>query len=116
MCGAYHFDILSLSFQVIAVNQDPAGHQAKQVASSGDTTWWTRMLSNGSTAVCIFYNSSAGSATAITTTFASIGFGSSSATVHDLWGEVKDFTATGSFTMRVDPHGVAMVTLIPTSA
>ncbi len=40
--------------QVIAINQDPAGHQGERVFAEGPIQIWSRPLADGSTAVAIF--------------------------------------------------------------
>src|SRR6185437_7648512 len=52
MTPAIH-DILT-NKDVIAIDQDPEGHQAKRVAQNGDQEIWSRPLAGGATAVALF--------------------------------------------------------------
>jgi alpha-galactosidase len=40
--------------QVVAIDQDPAGHQAERVYAEGPIQIWSRTLADGSTALAIF--------------------------------------------------------------
>ena len=40
--------------QVVAIDQDPAGHQAERIYAEGPIEFWSRPLADGSTALAIF--------------------------------------------------------------
>jgi alpha-galactosidase len=96
-----------LNRDVIAIDQDPAGHQATRASSSGDQEIWTRALASGDTAVALFNR---GKDTAsITATWADLGLKKSPTRARDLWAH-KDLALTGpSYTAEVPSHGVVLL-------
>ncbi len=93
--------------EVIAVNQDPRGHQGYKVRDEGDLEIYNKPLADGTTAV-LFLNKGKAKAD-LTLKWTDIGL-SGSQSVRDLWakkdlGEFKD-----SFTARdLGQHGVQML-------
>lgn len=98
-------DILT-NRDVIAIDQDKAGHQGYRVAKSGDNEVWVRPLAKGDLAIALFNRG--GSAARITATWSDLKL-SGKYRVRDLWqhkdlGRVKD-----SFSAEVPSHGVVLI-------
>lgn len=93
---------------IIALNQDPAGHQAIPAYRSDELQIFVKTLSNGAKGVAIF-NRGLGPAEAVLTA-AHLKFrGDSEITLHDLWsGEERRFTGEAKF--RVEPRQTLMFT------
>jgi alpha-galactosidase len=104
-------DILT-NKEVIAVDQDPLGHEGIRVAKDGPLEVWSKQLSDGSRAVVLFNRDS--KEQQINMTWAELGYPDHlSAAVRDLW-EKKDLgNFTGKFSVQVASHGVVMVTVKP---
>ena len=91
---------------VLAIDQDAAGRQARRVRDDGSTEIWARTLDDGSVAVALL-NRSAGTTTA-STTASEIGMaGASSYNLFDLWTKTSRNTS-GAISATVPPHGVVM--------
>lgn len=106
--------------EIIAVNQDKLGVQGRRVLKNTGrypqlkqfTEVWARQLSNGSVAVVLF-NRRYGQPVYIEASFQIVGISTPTAKVRDLF-EHKDLGIfKGSFTARVNPNGVVMVTITP---
>jgi len=96
---------------VIAVDQDTRGVQAREVRSSGGLHVLTRPLSNGDFAVALF-NENASTAT-ISTTPAEAGLPSSSSyRLSDLWSKAVT-TTTGTISASVPAHGTVAFRVTP---
>ncbi|WP_266172062.1 glycoside hydrolase family 27 protein [Dyella subtropica] len=96
--------------EVIAVDQDPLGIQARRVAKHGDFEVWARPLQGGGRAVVLLNRSSASHT--VTVTWDDLHLPSSlSLKVRDLWAHKDLPNAKGSFSAEVPSHGVAMVRL-----
>jgi alpha-galactosidase len=96
--------------EVIAVDQDPLGHQGQLIASpqSGLQVWSKTLSGNGVRAVALL-NRNASSAS-ISVKFTDVGLSSGSASVRDLWQHADLGTFTGSYTgMNVPSHGVVLL-------
>jgi alpha-galactosidase len=99
-------DIL-LNREVIAVNQDKAGRQARRAAKSGDQEIWVRALDNGDRAVALF--NLGGNASAMTARWKDLGLDQMPSRARDLWAH-RDFALQGpEFTVTVPAHGVVML-------
>jgi alpha-galactosidase len=99
-------DIL-LNREVIAIDQDKLGKQAKRAWQSGEQEIWTRPLGGGDTAVAIF-NRGKDSAP-VTVKWGDIGFSKSPTRARDLWLH-EDVTFTGwSYMTDVPSHGVVLL-------
>lgn len=99
-------DIL-LNREVIAIDQDKDGKQARRAAKNGDQEIWTRALAGGDTAVALFNR--AKDAASITVKWSEIGFQKSPARARDLWLH-EDVTFSGwSYTAEVPAHGVVLL-------
>jgi len=98
--------------EVIAVNQDPLGRQARRVRKDGDLEVWAKPLKDGNRAVVLFNRSS--SEQSLSVTWEEIGYPDHlSAAVRDLWQNKDLGKSTGKFSATVASHGVVMVTVRP---
>lgn len=113
-CDMTQLDPFTLSLltndEVLAVDQDPLGHQAARIAKDGDFEVWAKDMEDGSKAVGLF-NRGYGAAT-VTAKFSDLGL-TGGQKVRDLWrqqdlGEFKD-----SFSTEVPRHGVVLVRIWP---
>jgi alpha-galactosidase len=97
--------------EVIAVDQDALGNQAKVVATpQTGLQVWSKTLSNDARAVALFNRN--GSAANITVNFAQVGFSSGKVSVRDLWQKADLGSIEGSYTAtNVPSHGVVMLRL-----
>lgn len=91
---------------VLAINQDAAGRQARRISDSGDTEVWAKTLSDGSGAVALL-NRSATTAT-IAATATAVGMPTATAyNLSEVWtGAVRN--TSGAISATVPPHGVVM--------
>jgi alpha-galactosidase len=91
---------------VLAVNQDSAGRQARRVRDNGETEVWAKTLSDGSAAVALLNRS--GTTASISATAADTGI-ATSGTYHlfDVWTKAVRNT-TGTISATVPPHGVVL--------
>ncbi|HEX3046010.1 MAG TPA: cellulose binding domain-containing protein [Bacillota bacterium] len=101
-------DILTNS-EVIAVDQDAAGIQGTRVVDNGDLEVWCKPLGSatGNTKAVALLNRSASAAT-MTVNWSNIGL-SGTATVRDLWAKADRGSFSGSYSVSVPSHGVAML-------
>ena len=90
---------------LIAINQDPLGLQAVQVAFDGTRRVLAKRLSNGDVAVALF--NQGGSTTTISTTAAAIGLSGGPFTLRDAWTDAVT-TTTGTISATVPAHGTAV--------
>jgi alpha-galactosidase len=91
--------------EVIAIDQDNAGHQGTRVRKDGDLEVWTKPLAQG-VAVGLFNR---GAETAkITVKWSEVGVTKKNPKVRDLWAH-KDVAGAADFTAEVPSHGVVMV-------
>lgn len=92
--------------EVLAVDQDPLGNQAKQIIKKDNYQVWMKVMEDGSYAIGIFNLGE--SYQNISVSSAELGIDSRSE-VRDLWRQ-KDLGPFGfSFTTRVPPHGVTLI-------
>jgi alpha-galactosidase len=97
--------------EVIAVDQDPLGNQAKVVATpqTGLQVWSKTISGSNARAVALFNRN--GSAASITVKFADVGL-SGQVTVRDLWQKSDLGSFSDSYTATSVPsHGVVMLRL-----
>jgi alpha-galactosidase len=109
-CDMTQMDEFTLSLltndEVLAVDQDAQGKEARQIAQSGETQVWARPLADGTWAVGLF-NLGEGAGD-VTVKFEDLKLAGAQ-NVRDLWRQ-KDLGASeGSFTAKVAPHGVVMI-------
>jgi alpha-galactosidase len=91
---------------VIAINQDKAGHQGHRAAQSGDTETWVKPLADGGIAVALF-NKGETSAD-MKAVWAGLGVGKAKK-VRDLWAHNDLTGAETEYLATVPAHGVAMI-------
>jgi alpha-galactosidase len=104
-------DILT-NKEVIAINQDPLGSQARRVQKNDDREVWVKPLQDGSRAVVLFNRRQ--SSAEITASWEDLGYPAHlTANVRDLWKAKPLGQFTGKFTATVDPHSVVMITVRP---
>jgi len=105
MTPAIH-DILT-NREVIAIDQDSEGHQAKRVAKNGDQEIWTRPLSGGAQAVALFNRGTADAP--ITIKWSDVGMKSAPKKARDLWAHSDVKLGKGDYTVSVPAHGVVLL-------
>jgi alpha-galactosidase len=104
-------DILT-NKEVIAVDQDPLGHEGERVWKNGDFEVWAKQLKDGGRAVVLLNRGSAEAE--IAANWEDLGYPDhSSASVRDLWQHKDVGKFTGKFSASVPSHGVVMVTVKP---
>ncbi len=104
-------DILT-NKEVIAIDQDPLGHQGTRVAKNGDLEVWSRPIADGSRAVILFNRGAETKDIAVDWT--ALGYPAHlSAKIRDLWQHKDLGTFTGKFSAPVVSHGVVMVRVTP---
>lgn len=96
---------------VIALDQDPVGRQARRVRGNGRTEIWTRPLADGSVAVALL-NRSATTAVISTSAVEVQAPPAEEYAVFDLWSKTAT-TTPGVLVASVPPHGVALYRLHP---
>lgn len=96
--------------EVIDVDQDPLGKQARIVRHTADEFILARPLEDGSIALGLFNLGDA--ERAMTATWAELGL-SGKRGVRDVWRQRDAGAADGSYTAKVGRHGVMLVRLIP---
>jgi len=98
--------------EVIAVNQDPLGREAKRVWKDGELEVWAKPMADGSRAVLLL-NRGAGEAEIAVpwTTLADPQH--LSASVRDLWAHKDLGKVMGKFSAKVGSHDVLVVTVKP---
>jgi alpha-galactosidase len=99
--------------EVIAVDQDPLGKQAKRLAKDGDVEVWARPLAGGAFAVGLFNRGD--STSKVTARWSDVGF-SGEARVRDLWAHADRGAAANEFSSEVPSHGVVMIRVEPQTA
>jgi len=98
--------------ELIAVDQDPAGIQAKRVKKDNGLEVWVKQLSNGGRAVGLL-NRSAMEAE-ISAQWIDLGYPENlRAEVRDLWEHKSVGSHKGSYSAKVPSHGVVVVTVLP---
>ena len=94
-----------LNKEVIAIDQDKAGHQGFRVRQDGELEVWKKPLAQG-VAVALFNRSK--DAAKMTVKWSEVGVTKKSPKVRDLWAH-KDLTAPGEYAVEVPSHGVVML-------
>ena len=109
-CDMSRMDPLTVSIfsndEVIAVNQDALGKQAKRVGKDGETEVWAKPMSDGSLAVGLFNRGAAEASCAAR--WSDLGL-SGSRMVRDLWRQKDLGSFEDSFSTPVRSHGVVLV-------
>jgi alpha-galactosidase len=113
-CDMTEFDDFTLSLlsndEVLAVDQDPLGHQAGRVSQDGVLEVWARDLEDGSRAAGLF-NRGEAEAT-VTAKWADLGV-TGRQTVRDLWRQADIGQFEGELHASVPRHGVVLVKVTP---
>jgi len=101
-----------LNKEVIAIDQDPLGHQARRVKKTGDLEIWSKQLQDGGRAVVLLNRSQA--AAKIPVAWTDIGYPDTlSASVRNLWTASNIGKQSGGYSADVPSHGVVMLTIKP---
>jgi alpha-galactosidase len=94
--------------EVLAVNQDALGKEARCVAKVGDTRVYAKDLEDGSKAIGLFNLGTNGPAT-ISVKWSDLGLGSGKQKVRDLWRQKDLGQFANQFEIPVAHHGAEMV-------
>ncbi|MDB5023742.1 MAG: putative Ig protein [Mucilaginibacter sp.] len=109
-CDMGHLDPFTLSLltndEVLAIDQDALGREARQTAKKDDYQVWTKELEDGSKAVGIFNTSDKYQLIKLNKADAGLG---GYTKVRDVWQQKYLITAAGEFVTKVPPHGVVLV-------
>ena len=98
--------------EVLAINQDSMGIQARRVHKNGDLEVWAKQLHDGSRAVVLFNRGTTDAA--ISADWPELGYPARlPATVRDLWAKKDLGKFTEQFSAKVASHGVVMVRVTP---
>ena len=100
--------------EVIAVDQDPQGHQGRRVLQADGIEAWTRQLSGGSRAV-VLLNRGDGAARAEITWDLLGGSRSDTALVRDLWARQDVGLRKEGHDVTLGPHASALLKVTPSS-
>jgi alpha-galactosidase len=101
-----------LNKEVIAIDQDTLGLQARRVRKTGDLEVWSKELADGGRAV-VLLNRGAATAT-VSADWSDLGYPATlPAAVRNLWAGKDLGKKTGSFAAEVPSHGVVMVRVTP---
>jgi len=96
--------------EVLAIDQDPLGRQARMALRKGDSEIWIKPLADGSTAVGLFNR--AATPVQLSVSWKELGIGPRRR-VRDLWQHVDLESATDGVSAAVPPHGVLLLELTP---
>ncbi|HEX4154026.1 MAG TPA: glycoside hydrolase family 27 protein [Acidobacteriaceae bacterium] len=98
--------------EVIAIDQDPLGHEGTRVRKDGDLEVWARPIQGGNRAVILLNRDT--TPHEITVRWTDLGYPDSlEAGVRDLWKHEDVGRRRGSYSATVPPHGVVMITVKP---
>ncbi len=95
-----------LNREVIAVDQDPAGHQAKRISKNGELEVWAKPLADGSQAIGLFNRGATGAKVSVK--WSEVGL-SGAPRVRDLWQRRDLGKVPLSYEPIVPSHGVILV-------
>jgi alpha-galactosidase len=101
-------DILT-NREVIAIDQDPEGHQGTRVWQSGQQEIWTRRLAGGDTAVAVFNR--APRETKITFRWADAGMAKPPSRIRDVWQHAEQNGTGPEYSTQIPGHGVILLRL-----
>jgi alpha-galactosidase len=99
-------DILT-NREVIAIDQDKAGHQAKRVWQSGQKEVWPKELAGGATAVAVFNR--APEDAKVTFRWADAGIPKAPSRIRDLWRHTEQKQTGPEYSTEVPGHGVVLL-------
>lgn len=98
--------------EIIAIDQDPLGQQARRVAKQGDLEVWSRPLKAGGRAVVLLNRGAAPAK--IRVDWSQLGYPATiKAKVRDLWAGKDVGSRSGFYETTAEPHGVVMLTVQP---
>ena len=97
--------------EVLEVNQDPLGRQARRVAQTGDTEVWAKPMEDGSYAVGLF-NRNMWESRKVTVSWKDLAL-NGTCRVRDLWRQKGLGEFDMSFTAEVTAHGVVLIRVFP---
>ena len=95
--------------EVIAIDQDPLGRQARPVVRQADREIWVKPLADGSFAIGLFNRST--SAAQMSVPWSQLGLTARPSSVRDLWQHVDLQPAGDAIAADVPAHGVALFKL-----
>ncbi len=98
--------------EVIEVNQDPLGQQARRVAQDGYLEVWSKKMDDGSTAVGLFNRNE--TPQTVTAKWSDLGL-KGQMRVRDLWRQKNLGTFEGKYETEIPRHGVALLRLFGTN-
>jgi len=107
MTPAIH-DILT-NKDIIAIDQDPDGKQAKRLSQNGDQEVWSRPLSGGAQAVALFNR--AQNDAPVTIKWSELGLSGAPKKVRDLWAHSDVKVNKTDYSVNVPGHGVVVLRL-----
>lgn len=97
-----------LNKEVIAINQDKAGKQGKRIINNDNYEIWMKELADGSKCIILFNKKETESE--LTVNLKDINL-VGKYKLRDLWAHRNKATIQTDYTVKVDPHGVAMFKL-----
>jgi alpha-galactosidase len=98
--------------ELIAVDQDPLGSQAKRVKKAAGLEVWVKQMSDGSRAVALLNRTGAEAEIAVNWT--ELGYPEHfKAAVRDLWEHASGGSHKGGYSAKVPSHGVVVLTVMP---
>jgi alpha-galactosidase len=92
--------------EVIAIDQDKTGKQAKRISKSGDQEIWARDLADGSKAIALF--NLAADPAKMTARWSDLGIPKSPKSIRDLWSH-SDLKPEPEYATTVPAHGVVLL-------
>ena len=98
-----------LNKEVLAIDQDPAGHQADRLYAQGPLEVWGKTLADGSRAIGLFNRNDTPQTLSIS--MAQFGMPHGARSVRDLWQhrtELRD-VGTEDYKSLIPPHGVVLL-------
>jgi alpha-galactosidase len=99
-----------MNSEVIAIDQDSAGHQGDRVYTEGPLEVWTKPLADGSVALAIFNRWTM--PLTLDVPLNRVGFpGDSAVKARDLWKHTDLEPLQGAYSAHVAPHGVVLLRL-----
>jgi alpha-galactosidase len=96
--------------EIIAIDQDPLGKQAKRVSQNGTTEVWARPLADGSTAAAFFNRGDQSAAVAVS--WQQLGI-DGPRRVRDLWWHQNLGMANGRYVVFLTPHTSLLLKMSP---
>jgi alpha-galactosidase len=97
--------------EVIEVNQDELGQQARRVKADGVREVWVKELADGSRAVGLFNRSPLGTVS-VEATWDELGL-KGAQEVRDLWRQKELGSSEGKIELEVKSHGVMLIRVRP---